>query len=171
MFPVLSNVETGLAEYIKCEDLIKQIDVIRASSSMPFVSQIVETEGFKLLDGGICDSVPVKKFMDMGYDRLVVVLTKPRGYVPKPNNPFLSKKIYKDYPRFVDALITRHLRYVENLKYVNDMEDSGKILVIRPSRKVDISRMEKNLARIWEMYDQGREDAKKRIEEVKEWLQ
>ena len=170
-YAVCSNVETGLAEYIKCEDLIKQIDVIRASSSMPFVSQIVETEGFKLLDGGICDSVPVKKFMDMGYDRLVVVLTKPRGYVPKPNNPFLSKKIYKDYPRFVDALITRHLRYVENLKYVNDMEDSGKILVIRPSRKVDISRMEKNLARIWEMYDQGREDAKKRIEEVKEWLQ
>ncbi len=158
------------AGYIKCTDLHKQIDVIRASASMPFVSQIVETEGLKLLDGGICDSVPVKKFMEMGYDRLVVVLTKPKGYVPKPNSPILSRKKYGQYPEFVDALITRHLRYAENLNYVNAMEDSGEILVIRPSRKVKISRTEKNLARIWEMYDLGREDAKGRIEEVKQWL-
>ena len=169
-YSVCSNVETGMAEYIKCSDLFKQIDVIRASASMPFVSQIVETEGFKLLDGGICDSVPVKKFMEMGYDRIIVVLTKPKGYIPKPNNPLLSKKKYKEYPNFVDALITRHIRYVENLRYVNEMEDNGEILVIRPSRKVNISRTEKNLARIWEMYDLGREDAKNRIDEVKQWL-
>ena len=71
----------------------------------------------------------------------------------------------------MDALITRHLRYAENLRYVNEMEDNGQILVIRPSRKVKISRMEKNLARIWEMYDLGRNDAKNRIDEVKQWLQ
>ena len=124
---VCSNVETGKAEYIKCTDLFKQIDVIRASASMPFVSQIVETEGFKLLDGGVCDSVPVKKFMEMGYDRLIVVLTKPKGHVPKPNSPIMSRKKYGEYPNFVDALITRHLRYAENLRYVNEMEDNGPV--------------------------------------------
>ena len=170
-YSVCSSVETGKAEYIKCTHLFKQIDVIRASASMPFVSQIVETEGFKLLDGGVCDSVPVKKFMEMGYDRLIVVLTKPKGHVPKPNSPIMSRKKYGEYPNFVDALITRHLRYAENLRYVNEMEDNGQILVIRPSRKVKISRMEKNLARIWEMYDLGRNDAKNRIDEVKQWLQ
>lgn len=169
-YTVSSNVETGRAEYLKCKDVFKQIDLIRASASMPFVSQIVETEGFKLLDGGICDSVPVKKFMEMGYDRIVVILTKPIGYIPKPNNAFLSKKMYGKYPEFVDALITRHLRYVENLNYVNKLEEEGKIMVIRPSRTVDISRTEKNLARIWEMYELGRENAEERLEEVKEWL-
>ena len=169
-YTVSSNVETGRAEYLKCKDVFKQIDLIRASASMPFVSQIVETEGFKLLDGGICDSVPVKKFMEMGYDRIVVILTKPIGYIPKPNNAFLSKKMYGKYPEFVDALITRHLRYVENLNYVNKLEEEGKIMVIRPSRTVNISRTEKNLARIWEMYELGRENAEERLEEVKEWL-
>ena len=169
-YTVSSNVETGRAEYLKCKDVFKQIDLIRASASMPFVSQIVETEGFKLLDGGICDSVPVKKFMEMGYDRIVVILTKPIGYIPKPNNAFLSKKMYGKYPEFVDALITRHLRYVENLNYVNKLEEEGKIMVIRPSRTVNISRKEKNLARIWEMYELGRENAEERLEEVKEWL-
>lgn len=170
-YAVCSNVETGKAEYIKCEDLLRQIDVVRASASMPFVSQIVETEGFKLLDGGVCDSVPVKKFMEMGYDRIIVVLTKSKGYIPKPNKPFLSKKKYSEYPKFVDALITRHLRYSENLRYVNEMEQNGEILVIRPSRTVNISRMEKNLARIWEMYDLGRDDAKEKINEVRAWLE
>ena len=169
-YTVSSNVETGRAEYLKCKDVFKQIDLIRASASMPFVSQIVETEGFKLLDGGICDSVPVKKFMEMGYDRIVVILTKPIGYILKPNNAFLSKKMYGKYPEFVDALITRHLRYVENLNYVNKLEEEGKIMVIRPSRTVNISRTEKNLARIWEMYELGRENAEERLEEVKEWL-
>ena len=169
-YTVSSNVETGRAEYLKCKDVFKQIDLIRASASMPFVSQIVETEGFKLLDGGICDSVPVKKFMEMGYDRIVVILTKPIGYIPKPNNAFLSKKMYGKYPEFVDALITRHLRYVENLNYVNKLEEEGKIMVIRPSRTVNISRTEKNLARIWEMYELGRENAEERLEEVQEWL-
>lgn len=78
--------------------------------------------------------------------------------------------MYGKYPEFVDALITRHLRYVENLNYVNKLEEEGKIMVIRPSRTVNISRTEKNLARIWEMYELGRENAEERLEEVKEWL-
>ncbi len=170
-YAVCSNVETGLPEYIKCTDGREQMEVIRASASMPFVTKIVETEGLKLLDGGVCDSVPVKKFMEMGYDRIIVVLTKTKGYLPKPNSAFLSKKMYKQYPQFADALITRHLRYGENLRYVNEMEDNGEILVIRPTREVDISRTEKNLAKIWEIYDLGRENAEERIDEVKAWLQ
>lgn len=170
-YAVCSNLETGKAEYIKCDDLFKQIDVVRASASMPFVSQIVETNGMKLLDGGVCDSVPVKKFKELGYDRIIVVLTKTKGYIPKANSPFLAKKVYKEYPKFCDAIITRRIRYAENLKYVNEMEDNGEIIVIRPSKKVDISRTEKNLAKIWEMYNLGREDAKEKLDEVKKWVE
>ncbi len=170
-YAVCSNVETGKAEYIKIDDLFEQIDVIRASASMPFLSQIVESDGMKLLDGSICDSVPLAKFMELGYDRIVVVLTKVKGYVPSPNNTYLSKRKYKMYPNFVDSLITRHIRYIDNLNFVNKMEEEGKIIVIRPSREVNITRTEKNLARIWEMYDLGREDAKEKMEDVKKWFE
>ena len=76
-YVVCTNVETGMPEYIQIKDMFKQMDAVRASASMPYLSKIVETEGMKLLDGGVSDAVPVKKFMEMGYDRLVVVLTKP----------------------------------------------------------------------------------------------
>ncbi|MPN31826.1 hypothetical protein SDC9_179301 [bioreactor metagenome] len=138
---------------------------------MPFLSQIVQTDGMKLLDGSICDSVPLKKFMELGYDRVIVVLTKVKGYVPKPNNPNFSRRKYREYPNFADALITRHIRYIDNLNYVNQMEDEGRILVLRPSREVGISRTERNLAKIWEMYDLGRGDARDRIEDIKKWLE
>lgn len=170
-YAVCSNVETGKAEYILIKDLIKQMEAVRASASMPFLSQIVETDGMKLLDGGVCDSVPLKKFMELGYDRIIVILTKVKGYVPRPNNLRLSKRKYSKYPNFTDALITRHIRYIDNLNYVNQMEEEGKILVIRPSREVNISRTEKNLARIWEMYDLGRTDASAKMEDVKKWLE
>ena len=99
------------------------------------------------------------------------ILTKVKGYVPRPNNLRLSKRKYSKYPNFADALITRHIRYIDNLNYVNQMEEEGKILVIRPSREVNISRTEKNLARIWEMYDLGRTDASAKMEDVKKWLE
>ena len=169
-YAVCSNVETGRAEYIKCDNLFNQIDVIRASSSMPFVSQIVEFEGMKLLDGGIADSIPLKAFMELGYDRIIVVLTKGSDYKPSKNNALLSKEVYKDYPNFVDSLITRHLRYKDNLDFINEMEKEGKIMVIRPSRNVKISRTEKKHARIWEMYSLGNEDAISKMDDIKEWL-
>lgn len=170
-YAVCSNVETGKAEYIKVDDLFEQIDIIRASASMPFLSQIVEYDGMKLLDGSICDSVPLAEFMELGYDRIIVVLTKVFGYVPSPNNLYLSKRKYSMYPNFVDALVTRHIRYIDNLNFVNEMEKEGKIIVIRPSREVNITRTEKNLARIWEMYDLGREDAKGKLDDVKKWFE
>ena len=170
-YAVCSNVETGRAEYIKCTDLEKQMDIVRASASMPFVSEIVNSQGMKLLDGGVCDSIPVRKMFDMGYDRIVVVLTKMRDYVAKPASPVLSKKMYHDYPKFVDSLITMHLQYMDCFKYVCRLEDNKEILVIRPSKFVDMTRTEKNLSRLWDIYDLGREDAKKKLDEVKLWLE
>ena len=168
-YVVCTNVETGMPEYIQIKDMFKQMDAVRASASMPYLSKIVETEGMKLLDGGVSDAVPVKKFMEMGYDRLVVVLTKPRGYQPNPNNVMMSKKLYSKYPDFVDTLITRHLRYKDNLDYVNKLEEEGKILVVRPTEKVKISRTDKNLEHIWTMYQLGRKDCTDKLDSIKEW--
>ncbi len=167
-----SNLESGQAEYVYCPDLRKRhIDYLRASASLPLVSKIVEIDGKKYLDGGICDSIPLQAFMDLGYERNVVVLTRPQGY-RKPANRWIwpARLKYRKYPAFVKALANRHLMYNSELDLVSDMESQGKALIIRPSRKINISKMERNLDKVKEMYELGRADAQRVLPQVREFL-
>ena len=169
-YATCTNVETGKAEYIKITDMMNQIDVMRASASMPYVSKTVEYNGMKLLDGGCADSVPVQKFRQMGYDRTVVVLTREDGYQKKPQNAAVAELRYHKYPNFVNALKTRHEEYNRTLKEINKLEKAGEIFVIRPSVKLTIGRMENDINEIQKVYDIGRKDAEKQVEKVKIWL-
>ena len=169
-YAVCTNLETGKAEYIKISDMMNQIDVMRASASMPYVSKTVEYNGMKLLDGGCADSVPVQKFRQMGYDRTVVVLTREDGYQKKPQNAAVAELRYHKYPNFVNALKTRHEEYNRTLKEINKLEKAGEIFVIRPSVKLTIGRMENDINEIQKVYDIGRKDAEKQVEKVKIWL-
>ena len=169
-YAVCTNLETGKAEYIKITDMMNQIDVMRASASMPYVSKTVEYNGMKLLDGGCADSVPVQKFRQMGYDRTVVVLTREDGYQKKPQNAAVAELRYHKYPNFVNALKTRHEEYNRTLKEINKLEKAGEIFVIRPSVKLTIGRMENDINEIQKVYDIGRKDAEKQVEKVKIWL-
>lgn len=162
-----SNLETGKAEYIKCDTLRgKKMDYLRASASLPYVSQIVEIDGLKLLDGGICDSIPLKAFQNLGYNKNLVVLTRPKGYVKKPENNMLAKLYYKKYPKFISALNNRYAVYNKTIKYIEEQEKLGNILVIRPSKSIKVGRMEQNPDVIQEMYELGKSDANKMIQEI-----
>ena len=162
-----SNLETGKAEYIKCDTLRgKKMDYLRASASLPYVSQIVEIDGLKLLDGGICDSIPLKAFQNLGYNKNLVVLTRPKGYVKKPENNVLAKLYYKKYPKFISALNNRYAVYNKTIKYIEEQEKLGNILVIRPSKSIKVGRMEQNPDVIQEMYELGKSDANKMIQEI-----
>lgn len=169
-YAVCTNLETGKAEYIKITDMMNQIDVMRASASMPYVSKTVEYNGMKLLDGGCADSVPVQKFRQMGYDRTVVVLTREDGYQKKPQNAAVAELKYHKYPNFVNALKTRHEEYNRTLKEIKNLEKTEEIFVIRPSVKLTIGRMENDINEIQKVYDIGRKDAEKQVEKVKIWL-
>ena len=169
-YAVCTNLETGKAEYIKITDMMNQIDVMRASASMPYVSKTVEYNGMKLLDGGCADSVPVQKFRQMGYDRTVVVLTREDGYQKKPQNAAVAELRYHKYPNFVNALKTRHEEYNRTLKEIKNLEKTEEIFVIRPSVKLTIGRMENDINEIQKVYDIGRKDAEKQVEKVKIWL-
>ncbi len=167
-----SNLESGKAEYIQCHDMLAEIDYLRASASLPLVSQIVEINGKKLLDGGIADSIPLAAFEQMGYARNIVVLTRPAGYRKKPNSlAWLSAFIYRKYPRFVEAVRNRHLMYNAELDYVCAKEQSGEILVLRPSRFIKVGKMEQNLDLVKQMYELGRYDAKNQLDKIKDFLQ
>lgn len=169
-FVTCTNVENGKPEYIKITDMMGQIDAMRASASMPYVSKIVEFDGKKLLDGGCADSIPVEAFRQMGYDRIVVVLTRENGYVKKPENTKLAEIRYRRYPEFVKTLQNRHLVYNHSLEEIHRLEKTGDVFVIQPDQKLDISRMESDLEVIQQTYDLGAKDARIRMNALKEWM-
>ncbi len=170
-YTVCSNLETGKAEYILCPELRGSIDYLRASASLPFLSHIVEMNGKKLLDGGICDSIPLQAAQNMGYEKNIVILTRPFGYRKKPYlNRLLAKIVYRRYPQFVEAIINRHKMYNAELDYVAAEEQKNNTLVIRPSKKIKISKMEKDLSVVKAMYDLGRQDALDQLDKIKEFL-
>lgn len=170
-YSVVSNVETGKAEYIRITDLKRQMDLVRASATLPLLSNIVEIDGKKYLDGGSCDSIPLKKSMADGHSKNLVVLTQHRGFTKKPSaNRYACRLMYKKYPNYVKAMDNRHNMYNRQLKLVYEMEKQGKAFVIQPAAKVEVSRLEKNPARLVELYHQGKMDAASCYQRLVEYL-
>lgn len=172
-YVVATDIESGKPVYHRCDDFEGSgFDWIRASASMPCVSQIVEIDGLKLLDGGISDSVPVRYFESIGYGRNVVILTQPLGYVKKPNRLIpLMKLPYKHYPKMIDTMARRHIDYNEMLAYIAKGEQEGRLLVIRPEAALDVGRVEKDPEKLRAVYNQGREVALTRLEEIRSFAQ
>lgn len=164
-----TNVETGKAEYIHMESM-REIDYVRASASMPMVSQIVEIGGKKYLDGGVADSIPVEAFRALGYEKNVVVLTRPESYRKKPSDMRLVRMMYRKYPAFVKALEERSRNYNRTVERIRELERKGEIVVIRPTRDPDIGRMEKDPQKVQAVYDLGRADAQKKLPQVRRFL-
>ena len=169
-YATCSNVETGRPEYLEVTDMHQQIDIIRASASLPCVSHIVHVEGKKLLDGGCTDSIPVKAFREMGYTRTVVILTRDETYCKKPTNVFLAKLIYRKYPRFIQALKNRHQVYNQTREELGRMEREGTVFVIRPSEVLQIGRMCHDPEKIQETYEIGRRDMDALTGSLRDWL-
>lgn len=170
-YVVCSNVETGCPEYVLCRDMFKDIDFLRASASLPLVSQIVEVGGMKLLDGGITDSIPLAAAFKLGFERNIVVQTRPEGYRKKPaHTRCLAKLVYGKYPKFVKAIKERHLMYNRELDEIEQMRAAGQVLVIRPSQLIKISKMERNPEIVRKMYELGRYDAIAALDKVQNFL-
>ena len=167
-----SNLETGEAEYIKCTDLENErdSDYLRASASLPLVSTIVEVDGKKLLDGATCDSIPVLAFRKKGYLKNIVVLTRPKGYKKSKEKMMgLIKRKYKNYPEYIKKCAIRHDMYNKTLRDINKLEDKNEVIVVAPSKKIKISRMERNTKKLHELYELGRNDALDALEKIKEF--
>ena len=169
---VCTDVETGKPVYRNCiTGLDEDLTWIRASASMPIASKVVETTDYKLLDGGISDSIPLKYFEDLGYNKNVIILTQPKGYIKKPTKalPFI-KVFLKDYPNVYKTMQNRHNDYNDTIKIIEEKEKNGDVLVIRPPEKLPVGRVEHNPEKLQLAYDIGRETALKQLEEIKEFV-
>jgi len=151
-------------------NLLRDIEAMRASASMPFVSRMVEYNGKRYLDGGISDSIPVRAAMEMGYDKLIVVLTQPADYVKTPMNERLIRAYYRKYPNLADTLVNRHATYNAQSEEVKRLEAEGRIFVIRPEKKLEIDRLEKKPERLKAVHALGFADANARMEALREYL-
>ena len=169
-YATVTNVKTGEAEYIKINDCKKDIQALRASGSMPFVSKPVEYNGEYYLDGGIADSIPIDKIMSMGLDKIIVVLTRPNGYKKKRVSVAPARVMYKKYTKLIETMKNRYKIYNKSLDEIKFLESEKDIFVVRPSELIKIKKMEKDEDKLKRMYNLGYNDLKNRENELKKYL-
>jgi len=168
-YAVVTNVETGKAEYIEISDAKRDMEYLRASGSMPFVSNLVEINGNKYLDGAVADPIPYKKALDMGYEKIIVIQTRPADYI-KSKSWLPFGIVYKKYPEFVKTAKSAYINYNETLNVIRKYENKGKIIVLRPSEKIKMHRVEKNLSKLQAIYDVGVKDCNNNLSRIKEYI-
>ena len=153
---VTTNCLTGQPMYLsERHDRQRALDIVRASSSLPYVSKIVDVDGIPMLDGGIVDSIPLQHAIDMGHPTNVLVLTRNRGYRNTGKDMKIPRFIYRKYPRLRVALSRRLAAYNAQLEYVERMEDEGRVICIRPERPMEVDRIEKDIAKLERLYEEG----------------
>lgn len=153
---VTTNCLTGQPMYLsERHDRQRALDIVRASSSLPYVSKIVDVDGIPMLDGGIVDSIPLQHAIDMGHPTNVLVLTRNRGYRDIGKDMKIPRFIYRKYPRLRVVLSRRLAAYNAQLEYVERMEDEGRVICIRPERPMEVDRIEKDIAKLERLYEEG----------------
>ena len=169
----VTNCLTGRAEFIEeYKDRERMMAACRASSSLPFASPMVEVDGVPMMDGGIADSVPIKKAIADGFDHNIVILTRRKGYYKKEGNSStvrLAKLYYHKYPNLAKALMQRGHVYNREMDLIDRLEKQGKVFVIRPEMPC-VSRTEKDLEKLEDFYWHGYEEAEKNYAKLKEWI-
>ena len=153
---VTTNCLTGRAMYLtEKKDKRRTIDIIKASSSLPYVSKIVEIDGTPMLDGGIVDSIPVMRAMETGHPRNVVISTRNKGWRSTEKDIKIPHFLYKNYPRLRVALSRRVATYNEQLELLDKLEDSEQAFVIRPEKPLEVGRTTRDTAKLEALYEEG----------------
>ena len=153
---VTTNCVTGEANYFEeKQDKDRVIDIVRASSSLPFVCPIAYVDDVPMLDGGIVDSIPLMRARNEGFTHNVVVLTRNHGYRKEAKDIHVPSFLYRKYPKMREALSCRCRVYNEQLELVERMEEAGEITVIRPQKPVVVDRIERDIQKLTDLYEEG----------------
>jgi len=166
---VATNCITGRAEYFTLTDMQKEILYLQASCSIPMFSNIVDVDGYKLVDGGVSDSIPIEYAIKRGCNKNIVVLTRDKTYSKNKVNSLATsfiKRKYKKYPNLVRAIENRHINYNKSLDLVKKLEENNDALVIRPKSVVKVSQVEKNYDKLYNLYMDGYNDAKESYNKI-----
>lgn len=161
---VTTNCYTGKACYYnEKHNRQRIIEIVKASSSLPFVCPIAYVDGTPMLDGGIADSIPLLRARELGYNNNVVVLTRNKGYRKKNKPSKVPAVFYRKYPELRQTIAGRNMMYNRQIALVEELEDKGQLIVIRPIQPITVSRMEKDTSKLLDLYNQGYQAAQTAI--------
>lgn len=153
---VTSNCLTGKADYFEeKEDPVRLLSICRASCSLPIVCPVSYVDGIPMLDGGVCDAIPIRKALEENYKQYIVVLTRNKGYRKRESNKKIPNFIYRDYPALREQLSQKSRQYNETMDFIEQKEETGELIVIRPEQTLEVGRMEKNISKLNDLYAQG----------------
>lgn len=169
-YAVVTNLDTGLPEYMQVKSVFDDMEILRASGSMPFVSKPVELQGRRYLDGGVADSIPFAAMEAMGYEKQLVILTRDMDYRKKPMPAGTIKLWYRHHPQFRDQLLRRHQVYNDSVARLKELEEQGKYFVIRPSLPIEIGRVESDPDKLQAVYELGLRDGQAALAPLREYM-
>ena len=168
---VVTNLNTGRADYLPVPRKDRFSKVLQASCAMPLMFPVIQVDGQPYLDGGIGDAIPWRRALDQGCDRVLVVLTHPRSYVRRPDKILpLVRRTYRDYPNFIASMEERVERYNEDHRLLFQMEREGRLKVIAPTSTLGVSRTERNTEKLRLLWAQGYQMAVDRMEELRSYF-
>ena len=166
---VATNALTGKPEYFYPKSMRNGCDELKASCSLPGVTNGVEIGGTTFFDGGLVDSIPLERAFDDGCKKAVVILTQCKGYAKSPMNPKV-KKIFKKFPKIGEVAVNRHIMYNTQLEFVKQCEENGTALVIQPTAPLHVSTLEKDVSKLESIYQLGYKQGLDRADEIKAFL-
>lgn len=171
---VTTNCLTGKAEYMtEDSDNDRLMKLCRASSSMPLLTPIVNIDNVPYLDGGLADSVPIRRAQQMENEKIVVILTKNQGYrksVLSPTMQSVYKRAYKSYPNLIRTIFRRSFEYNKTMNYLDQLEKRGEIFILRPQVK-PVSRLERNKETLHAFYEHGYKYTERKFDDLMEYLE
>lgn len=172
-YAVCTDLRTGKPYYHLCEKgTPEDMIYIRASASMPLVSRTVIIGGAAYLDGGVADPLPVRFAQGLGYERMVVIRTKPEDYKKSPQKGmFLARARYRDYPEFVKTFARRHEIYNDSLEDIRSLQKQGRAFVIAPQTMPPAGVVERNPDRLRRTHEAGREEALRQLDALRRFMQ
>lgn len=166
-----TDCQSGQPIYLNKADMGDHFQALRASSSLPMLSPIINYKGYELLDGGISDSIPIKKSIADGNTKNIIVLTRNKSYRKRPGKfKTILKLKYKNYPHLIDTMLNRYKQYNETLDYIEQLEKEGQVFVIRPLKELDVDRLEKKPQRLYNLLNDGYKDTKQSYERMLDFI-
>lgn len=163
----VTNAKTGKTEYLDGKNLDDKATMLRATCALPIFFPVIKLNGNEYYDGGICDPIPIKKAIEDGNDKHLIILTQPKGYKKElsKKNVLVAKLLNNKYPNLKDALLNRHDSYNETVRFCEDLEKQGKALILRP--EFSLESFEKDVDKLKANYNHGYDLATKRINDIK----
>ena len=163
----VTNAHTGKTEYLNGKDLDDKATMLRATCALPIFFPVIKLNGNEYYDGGICDPIPIKKAIEDGNDKHLIILTQPKGYKKElsKKNVLVAKLLNNKYPNLKDALLNRHDSYNETVRFCEELEKQGKALILRP--EFSLESFEKDVDKLKANYNHGYDLATKRINDIK----